>query len=169
MAISMYQASVPVFLRMLDNLDGLLEKAESHAQNKGFDLTVLLHSRLYPDMFPLLKQVQVAADMCKNGAARLAAVEIPKFEDTEQCFAELHGRIARTHEFIKGLTPDQIDGSEGRAITLEMRAGPLSFDGQSYLLKFVLPNLYFHISTAYAILRHCGVALGKSDFLGKAD
>lgn len=167
MTLSMYQASVPVFVRMLDNLDGILTKAEAHAQARGIDPMVLLQSRLYPDMFPLVRQVQVATDMCKGGAARLAGVAVPKHEDTEQSFGELRARVARVRELVSGFTAEQIDGSEDRAITLEMRSGTLSFDGQSYLLKFVLPNFYFHISMAYGILRHSGVELGKMDFMGK--
>lgn len=169
MSLSMYQASVPVFLRMLENLDGMLDKCVAHAQAKSIDQHVLLHSRLFPDMFPLVRQVQIATDMCKNGTARLAGAEVLKLEDTEQSFDELRTRIARVRKYIGGFTETQFDGAEARPIKLEMRTGPLSFDGQSYLLNFVLPNFYFHISTTYAILRHNGVALGKQDFLGKAD
>ena len=167
MTLSMYQASVPVFARMLDNLDGILAKAEAHAQARGIDPAILAQSRLYPDMFPLVRQVQIATDMCKGGVARLAGVSAPKLEDTEQGLGELRARVAKVREFVGGFSAAQIDGSEDRAITLEMRSGPLSFDGQSYLLKFVLPNVYFHISMTYGILRHCGVELGKMDFTGK--
>lgn len=169
MSLSMYQASVPVFLRMLENLDGMLDKGAGHAKTNSIDPGVLLQSRLFPDMFPLIRQVQIATDMCKNGTARLAGAEVLKFEDTEQSFDELRTRIARVRDYIGSFTETQFDGAEARPIKLEMRTGPLSFDGQSYLLNFVLPNFYFHISTAYAILRHDGVELGKRDFLGKAD
>jgi hypothetical protein len=167
MAISMYQASAPVFLRALGNLQGVLRKGEAHAADKGFEPGVLLQARLAPDMFPLLKQVQIATDLAKNCCARLADVEPLKFEDDEATFAELHARIERAVGYIGGFESGQIDGSEGRKITLATRsAGELMFDGESYLLHFILPNLFFHCTTAYAILRHSGVALGKLDFIG---
>lgn len=167
MSLSMYVASVPVFQRMLDNLDGVLDKGAAYAQARAIDPAVLLNSRLSPDMFPLLRQVQIACDMCKGGVARLAGEDVPAWEDREQTFADLKTRIARTREFVSGFAAERFDGAETRNIRLELRAGPLSFTGQGYLLNFVLPNVYFHITTAYAILRHCGVELGKRDFLGK--
>jgi uncharacterized protein len=167
MTISMYQASVPVFLRALGNLRGVLAKGEAHADDKGFEPGVLLQARLAPDMFPLLKQVQIATDLAKNGAARLAGVEPLKFDDDEATFAELYARIDRALDYIGTFTAAQVDGSEARAITIATRsAGELRFDGQSYLLDFILPNLFFHCTTAYAILRQSGVALGKLDFIG---
>lgn len=164
--LSMYQASVPVGQRALRNLRQLLVKGEAHAQAQGFDAGVLLQTRLYPDMLPLLRQVQIATDGAKNAAARLAGVEALKFEDDETTFAELYARLDRAIDYLGTFTPEQIDGSEGRAISVPRRNGePLSFDGRTYLLAFVIPNLYFHVATAYAILRHAGVPLGKADFL----
>jgi hypothetical protein len=163
----MYSASVPVFVRMLNNLAGVLEKADAHAQAKNIDATVLTGSRLFPDMFPLSRQVQIATDGAKGGAARLAGVDIPVYEDTEKTFADLIARCKKTVAFLESLKPAQIDGSEDKAITLEMRAGPVSFKGLNYLLNFVYPNFYFHVTTTYDILRNNGVELGKRDFLGK--
>lgn len=167
MTISMYQASVPVFVRMLGNLRMVLEKGAAHAEARKFDAAVLVGSRLYPDMFPLSRQVQIASDIVKGCVARLAGVEVPKYEDSETTFADLFARIDKTVAFMKSIKPEQIDGSEGRDITLQMRSGALQFKGQPYLLHFVLPNFYFHVTTAYNILRHSGVEIGKSDFLGK--
>lgn len=165
-SLSMYQASVPVAQRALRNLRQLLVKGEAHAQARGFDAGVLLQTRLYPDMFPLLRQVQIATDGVKNAAARLAGVEALKFEDDETSFAELYARLDRAIDHLGTFTPEQIDGSEGRAISVPRRGKePLDFDGRTYLLAFVTPNLYFHVATAYAILRHAGVPLGKTDFL----
>ena len=167
MTLSMFQASVPVFLRALGNLRQVLEKGEAHAADKGIAPDVLLQSRLFPDMLPLLRQVQIATDMAKNGAARLAGVEPMPFPDEERSFAELYARIDRARDYLGTFQPAQIDGSETRAVTLTTRTqGELKFDGQSYLLQFVLPNLFFHCTTAYALLREAGVALGKTDFIG---
>lgn len=169
MTLSMYKASVPVFVRALRQLNHVLHKGEAYAQEKGFEPGVLVQARLFPDMFPLLRQVQIATDMAKNGAARLASVEPLKFEDNETGFDELYARIDRAVDYLGTFGPEQIDGSEGRPITVMTRArGELKFDGQTYLLAFVLPNLYFHSATAYDILRHAGVELGKADFLGPA-
>jgi hypothetical protein len=167
MAISMYQASVPVFIRTLGNLREVLQKGASHAEARKFDPGILVASRLYPDMFPLSRQVQIACDMVKGGAARLAGVEPPKYEDNETTLPELLARIDKTVEYLKTLKAQQIDGSEERPVTLTTQRGTLNFTGQNYLLNFVLPNLYFHATTAYALLRHNGVELGKGDFLGK--
>jgi hypothetical protein len=164
----MYHASVPVFLRALHNLQHVLRRGEAHAEARKYDPSLLLQSRLTVDMLPLTRQVQIATDMAKNGCARLAGVEPLKFEDNETSFAELHTRIERAVEYIKSFKPDQIDGSETRAITLKTRSGEQHFEGQSYLLHFVIPNLFFHCTTAYAILREAGADLGKSDFIGKA-
>ena len=169
MTISMYQASVPTLIRALTNLIWVLEKGEAHAQVKGIDPSVLVNSRLYPDMFPLTKQVQIATDAAKGCAARLAGIEPPKYDDGEASFAELIARVRKTISFLESFEPAQIDGSENRPITLPMRSGSLQFEGQPYLLFFVLPNLFFHVVTAYDILRHCGVELGKMDFLGKPE
>jgi hypothetical protein len=166
MTISMYQASVPVFIRSLGNLSAILGKAAAHAEANKIDPAVLLATRLYPDMFPLSRQIQIATDMAKGAVARLAGVERPVHEDNEMSFAEMQARIEKTLEFIRSIKPEQIDGSEERTITLTLRGKDVQFAGQPYLLHFVLPNLFFHTATAYAILRHCGVALGKPDFIG---
>ncbi|HPF73311.1 MAG: DUF1993 domain-containing protein [Lysobacteraceae bacterium] len=168
MAVPLYQASVPVFLHHLRNLRHILEMGEAHATSKGFDPAVLLQTRLTPDMFPLLRQVQIACDLAKNGAARLAGVEPMAFADGETDFAGLYARIDRVIEYLGGFNAGQIDDQESRAIVISVpNAGELNFTGQSYLLQFSLPNLIFHISMTYAILRHVGVGLGKKDFLGK--
>ena len=167
MTISMYQASVPVFIRMLNNLIGILEKAVAHADDKKIAPKVLLDSRLYPDMFPLSRQVQIASDTAKGGAARLAGMEPPKYEDNETTFPELIERLRKTVAFLNTLKPEQIDGSEKRAVTLKIRDDTFTYEGLAFLLNRVLPNLYFHVSAAYAILRHDGVEIGKKDYLGK--
>lgn len=166
MSLSMYQASVPVFARMFENLSKILEKAEQFAEEKKIDPSVLINARLAPDMYPLSRQVQIATDMAKGCAARLAGMEVPVYEDNETTFPELQERIAKTLAFIQSVSADQIDGSEERHITLKLRSREVSFTGQSYLLHFVLPNFYFHVTTAYAILRHNGLAIGKMDFIG---
>jgi hypothetical protein len=166
MTISMYQASVPVFLHTLDALAAILRKTAAHASMRKIEPAVLLGMRLYPDMFPFTRQVQIAADFAKGVPARLAGVEVPKYPDEETSFEALEQRIAKTSAFIKTLTPAQIDGSEGREITIPIGGQPRTFKGQPYLLHFALPNFFFHASTAYDILRHAGVELGKRDFIG---
>ena len=166
MAISMYQASVPAFLQMLNSLSTILEKAEAFAAERKIDPAVLLGYRLAPDMFALTRQVQIATDQAKGCCARLAGVEVPKYADDESTFADLRARIARTIEFVQGFEPGDIDGSEEREIAITAGGRELRFKGQEYLVSFVLPNFYFHITTAYAILRHCGLPIGKRDFLG---
>ena len=166
MSLSMYQASVPVFTRALSNLKGVLQKGEAFAAEKGFSPDVLAQTRLIADMLPLSRQVQIACDMVKNGSFRLAGLEAPAFDDDETTLAQLIDRIDRTLAVIRDLRADQIDGSEARAIQLKMRTGELNFEGQSYLLDFVLPNLFFHSTTTYAILREAGVPIGKMDFIG---
>ncbi|GLQ91883.1 DUF1993 domain-containing protein [Dyella acidisoli] len=168
MSLSMYQASVPLFLRALTNLHHVLKLGEKHANEKSVEGSVMLHTRLIPDMLPLVKQVQIATDMAKNGAARLAGVDPLKFEDNETSFDELYQRIERAIEYIKSFKPEQIDGSETRTITLKMRRGDMNFEGQAYLLHFVIPNLFFHCTTTYDILRAAGTNIGKEDFIGKA-
>lgn len=168
MTISMYQASIPVFLRALDNLAAVLRLGDAHATAKGLDPLVLSGARLYPDMFPLSRQVQIACDMVKGGAARLAGIEPPPRPDTEKTFGELIERIEWTQAFLRRFDADQIDGSEDRPVTMRTPFGELHFSGQQYLLNFVLPNLYFHATTTYNLLRHSGVELGKRDFLGRA-
>ncbi|MEH2396411.1 DUF1993 domain-containing protein [Nostoc sp.] len=167
MTISMYQASIPVSIRTLNNLVSILEKGATYAETKKIDPSVLINSRLSPDMFPLSKQVQIASDIVNRGAARLAGIEPPQFEDNETTFPQLIDRIHQTISHLNTFKPEQIDGSEERTITLKMGDKSLDFQGMPFLLYFVLPNLYFHVTTAYDILRHCGVELGKQDFLGK--
>ena len=166
MAISMYRASVPVFVQILNALSGVLKKAAAHAEAKKIDPAALLTARLYPDMFALTKQVQIACDFAKGCAARLAGVEIPKYEDNEASFADLEARIAKTIAFLDTLKPAQIDGTEDKAISLTIGGQAMNFDGLTYLLNFTLPNFYFHLTTAYDLLRHNGVELGKRDFMG---
>jgi uncharacterized protein len=163
----MYQASAPRFAAMLRNLSSLLDKAEAHCAAKKIDPSALTTFRLYPDMFPLTRQVQIACDTAKGAVARLAGADIPKHEDTEQTFADLKARIAKTVDFIESLKAERIDGTEDKEIVLAMRSGERRFKGMAYLLGFAYPNFYFHITTAYNILRHNGVELGKLDFLGK--
>ncbi|MEW9897548.1 DUF1993 domain-containing protein [Chitinivorax sp. PXF-14] len=166
MTLSMYQASVPVFARMMNNLAAILEKAAAHAEARKIDPAVLLNSRLFPDMFALSRQVQVVSDTAKGCVARLAGLEPPKFEDNEASFPELIARLKKTIDFINSVSAEQIDGSEDKTITVPMRSGPLTFVGMPYLLGFALPNFYFHLTTAYDILRHNGVEIGKMDYLG---
>lgn len=166
MSLSMYQASVPVFQRTLNSLAVLLEKGAAFAEARKIDPSVLLNSRLAPDMFPLLRQVQIASDTAKGAGARLADIAIPSFPDEEVTFAELQARITKTLDFLNGLHATQIDGSEERTIILKTHSGEVTFTGQSYLLFFALPNFYFHVTAAYAILRHNGVEIGKLDYLG---
>ena len=166
MAISMYQASVPVLINSLNNLKNILKKAQAHADAKKIDHAVFINARLAPDMFPLSRQVQIATDNAKGCAARLAGVEPPKYEDTEKTFDELYARIDKTIAYLKTVKAEQIDGSEERPITLKTPRGDLNFRGQPYLSFFLLPNFFFHVTTAYNILRHNGVELGKPDFIG---
>jgi uncharacterized protein len=167
MPLSMYQASVPPLVRSLNNLMAILEKGAVHAEARKIDPSVLINSRLYPDMLPLAKQVQIASDVARRGVARLAGSEAPKLEDTESTFAELIERLKKTSVYLETFTPAQIDGSEQKAIALPMGDKTMDFEGMPYLLYFILPNVYFHVTTTYDILRHCGVELGKIDFLGK--
>ncbi|WP_188565516.1 DUF1993 domain-containing protein [Undibacterium terreum] len=167
MSISMYTASVPVFKQMLNSLSALLSKAEAQATEKKIDASAYLQDRLYPDMFPLLRQVQIACDFAKGTSARLAGVEVPSYEDSEQSFGDLQARIAKTLTFINGLTEEQIAGSEGREIVTQAGTPKEKrFTGQSYLLNYSLPHFFFHTTTAYAILRHNGVEVGKRDYIG---
>ena len=167
MGFGMHDASLPVLVHTLKALSAILKKGADHAKAKNIDPAVLLQSRLFPDMFPLVRQVQIATDMSKGGAARLAGIDNPAFPDTETSFAELQDRLDRTIAFIKSVKPAQMAGAESRPVTLQLGRGPVSFArGQDYLTGWVLPNVYFHVTTAYNILRHCGVDLSKSDFLG---
>lgn len=167
-SLSMYQASIPVFQRVLNNFSAILAKAEAHASEHGIAAEVLLNAKLAPDMYGLIRQVQIASDGVKGAAARLAGVDVPSYADTEASFADLQERIAKTLKFIGSVSAKQVDGSEERPIALKVGGKELEFTGQPYLLHFVLPNLYFHTSIAYAILRNQGVALGKADYLGAA-
>lgn len=168
MPVSMFEFSVPVFVRTLRNLRAVLEIGEKFAGEKGIAPDVLLQTRLIPDMLPLVRQVQIATDMAKNGSARLTATEPMPFPDEEATFGELYARIDRCIGYLEGFKAPQFEGSESRAITFKTRAGDLNFDGLGYLTTYVVPNLYFHASIAYAILREAGAPLGKNDFLGGA-
>jgi uncharacterized protein len=166
MAISMYQASAPRFANTLKNLSAILDKTQAHVEAKKLDAGAFTTYRLFPDMFPLTRQIQAACDSAKGAVARLAGVEVPKHEDTEQTLADLKARIAKTLDFINTIKPAQVDGSEEKEIILKMRSGEVKFKGMQYLLGQALPNFYFHVTTAYNILRHNGVELGKRDYIG---
>ena len=169
MKISMYQASVPPIILMLNNLSAILEKAAAHAEAKKIDPTVLINSRLYPDMYPLSRQVQIATDNAKGSVSRLAGVEVPKYDDNESTFQDLIARIRKTTDYLATFKPEQIDGSEDKTVVLKFRNHSRTFTGLPYLLNYVLPTIYFHITTAYGILRHNGVEIGKQDYLGKSE
>jgi len=164
--ISMYQASVPRLANILKNLSAILDKAQAHAEAKKIDPLVLSNARLYPDMLPMKRQVYIACDSAKNVVARLAGVEPPKHDDVEETFAELKARIAKALAFIQTFKPEQIDGSEEKAIRIKAGQRELDYTGMQYLLGHALPNFYFHVVTAYDILRHNGVEIGKRDYLG---
>jgi len=166
MANLMYALSVPVFVRMLRNLEGVLDKGAEHAAARKIDPTVLVGARLFPDMFPLAAQVRIASDFAKGAVARLSGNEPPKFEDGEATFDDLKARIAKTIAYVESFRPDQFEGAEARTVTMKMRGEDKTFDGVTYLANIVLPNFYFHVTTAYDILRHNGVELGKRDFIG---
>lgn len=166
MSITMHSASVPVLIRMLGNLVVWLDKAEAHAQAKKFDAQVYLSSRLAPDMLPFTKQIQIACDSAKFGVARLAGVDAPKFDDSESSLAELRERIHKTLEFVRSVPAARIDGTEDKDVVVPRRDGSITLKGEFYLKHFVLPNVFFHVTTAYALLRHNGVDLGKGDYLG---
>jgi hypothetical protein len=168
MSISMYSASVPVLVRALGNLAGVLRKGEAHAKAHDLNPDLLLQQRLIFDMLPLVRQVQIACDMAARGVARLAGVQPQSFEDNETTLEQVQARIQRTIDYVDSFQAGQIDGSEGRDIEIKMRNGERRFTGQDYLLGFVLPNLYFHCTTTYAILRVAGVEIGKADFMGQA-
>ena len=167
MPLTMYQASAPRFANTLRNLSAILDKAKTHAVEKKIDEQVLTAARLYPDMFALARQVQIACDTAKGAVARLAGAEIPKHEDTEKTFDELKERIAKTLAFIATVDAARIDGSEEKDVLLKLQGRDVSFKGMQYLLGFAWPNFYFHLATAYNILRHNGVEIGKRDFIGQ--
>ncbi len=166
MSLSMHTASVPVFVRMLGNLLVWLDKAEAHAAEHRFDPSVYLASRLAPDMLPFTKQIQIACDSAKFGVARLVGVEAPRFEDNETTLAELRERVRKTLAFVQSVPAERLQGTEDRDVVVPRRDGSMTLRGDVYLTNFVLPNLYFHLTTAYGLLRHNGVPLGKSDYLG---
>ena len=164
--IDMYHASAPILVRALTNLKAILSKAEAWAEDKKVSETTVLNARLALDMLPFTKQIQIASDTAKGAAARLGAVETPSYADDETTFAELHTRLQKTIDFVNSVPQAGFDGSENREIVLKFPSGTMEFTGLAYLTGFVIPNLFFHVTTAYAILRHNGVPLGKSDFLG---
>lgn len=166
MSLSMYQASIPSFIRMLGNLSAILDKAVAHAEAKKIDPAIFVNARLTPDMYPLSRQVQIATDIVKGCAARLAGIDVPSYADNETTFAELQARITKTVAFLQSVSAAQIDGSEERKITLKFGSREINLLGQAYLLDFVFPNFHFHLTTTYAILRHNGVGIGKMDYLG---
>jgi hypothetical protein len=166
MTISMYQASVPAFVRALNNLAAILDKGAAHLRARKIDEAVLLDSRLYPDMLPLVRQVQLVSDTAKSGAGRLAGAELPVYEDKEATFQELVLRLRNTITYLETLRPEQIDGGEDKIVSWQTRSSTKSMEGLPYLMNHVLPNIHFHVTTAYAILRHNGVEIGKKDFLG---
>jgi hypothetical protein len=167
MPVTMYLVSVPVFQRRLTALTAIIEKAEAFAVARKVEPSVLLQARLYPDMFPFVRQVQTATDHAKGASARLAGIDIPRFADTEATFDELKGRIGKTLEFIETIEPAAMDGSEDRDVHLMIGGKERTMKGEPYLINFAMPNFYFHVTTAYAILRHNGVELGKTDFMGR--
>jgi hypothetical protein len=167
MTISMYQACIPTVSRALDNLIAVLEKGQQSAEARKIDPSVFLNSRLAPDMFPLVRQVQIASDTAKIGTSRLAQVQPPSYEDTEKTFPELVARARKTIEYLKTIKPEQLDGGEERVVTWKAGENTRSLAGQAYLLHHLLPNVFFHCTAAYAILRHNGVEIGKKDYLGK--
>jgi hypothetical protein len=167
MSANLYQASVPAFLQMLKSLSSILTKTAAHAEAKKIDPSVYVNARLAPDMHPLARQIQMVSDTAKGAAARLAGIEVPSMPDTEVTLAELQQRIAKTADFLNGLKPEQFEGSAERNVELNVGAGQkMTFKGATYLSHFALPNFYFHVTTAYDIVRHNGVEIGKRDFLG---
>lgn len=167
MSNPMYRASVVAFDRHLASMQGYLGKGAAYAAEKKLDDTVLTQMRIYPDMFPLLRQVMIACDFAKGSCARLAGVEVPKYEDTEKTFAELQARVQKTRDFLASLKPEQFEGSENRTISISIGGNPMEFVGEPYLFHFVCPNFYFHSTTAYNLLRHAGVPVGKGDFVSR--
>lgn len=166
MAVNMYSASVPIFTQYLTALSSVLDKAQAHCEAKKLDQAYFMTMRFYPDMFPFVRQVRAACDHALTACARPAGIEQPKFDNTEATFDDLKKRIATVVEFIRQIKPEQLNGQEGREITITFPSGERRFTGQSLLLNFALPNFYFHASIAYALLRHAGVEVGKRDFMG---
>jgi hypothetical protein len=166
MKISMYQASAPRFANTLRNLSAILDKGQAHCEAKKIDPAVMAGMRLIADMFPLSRQVQIACDTAKGAVARLAGIDVPKHEDTEQTLAELKQRIAKTIDFVLSVNPEKIDGSEERAVALRLGGKDITYTGLQYLLGHAYPNFYFHVTTAYDILRANGVDVSKRDYIG---
>lgn len=166
MPLTMYQASVPIMLQMLASISAVLDKAAQHCEARKIDPSVVVNYRLAPDMHPLSRQIQIMTDQAKGAVARLAGIEAPAFADTETTLDELKARIAKTVAFVKSATPKQIDGSEDREVTLKIGPTEMKLKGSQYFFHFFLPNFYFHATTAYDILRHAGVEIGKRDFIG---
>ena len=166
MPLSMYDVSIPVLVRGLNNLSALLDKGAASAEARKIDPSVLINARLAPDMHPLSRQIQIASDSAKGAASRLAGVDTPSWPDTETTFPELQARIKKTVEYLQGFKADQIDGAEDRSIMLNLGGGEIPFSGRDFLFSFVLPNFFFHVTTAHDILRHNGVEIGKRDYLG---
>ncbi len=166
MTISMYQASVPRFVNILSNLSNIIDKAQAHVDAKKLDPTTLTAYRLFPDMLPMTKQVQIACDAAKGVVARLAGADIPVYEDDEKTLADLKARIAKTIAFIRTVTPGQVDGTEDKEIVIKRGDKETRYTGMQFLLGHALPNFYFHVTTTYNILRHNGVEIGKRDYLG---
>jgi hypothetical protein len=166
MSLTMHAATAPAFARMLGNMLAWFDKAQAHAEARRFDPANYLGLRLAPDMLPLTRQVQIACDGAKGCMARLAGLEVPKWDDTEATLDELRARVRRTLDYVAGFTPEQLAGSEAREIVVPTRTGELRYSGEDYLRHFVLPNFYFHATTTYALLRHAGVEIGKRDYLG---
>ena len=166
MSITLYEFSIPGLVRGLTNMSAILDKAGAYATAKKFDPLILTQSRLFPDMHPLTRQVQIACDTAKGAAGRLAGVEVPKHEDTEASLEELKQRIAKTVDFLKSVTQPQVNGAEDRTIEIKFPSGAWKFSAASYITDFVMPNFYFHVSMVYALLRQSGVEIGKGDFLG---
>jgi len=166
MSVSLYEASIPTFLLTLGNLQKILEKAVAHAEARKFDPNVFASMRLYPDMLPLARQVQIASDSAKGAAARLTGTEPPKFEDTETTMAELIARVVKTIDYLEGFKPQQFEGDDNRVITIKTPRTSFNFKAADFVRHWALPNFFFHVTTAYALLRHGGVEIGKADFLG---
>lgn len=166
MPLTMHQASVPLMLQMFGSLSAVLDKAVAYCEERKIDPAVLLNYRLAPDMHPLTRQIQFMTDQAKGAVSRLAGVDIPSYPDTEASFAELKARIARTVDYVKSFTPKQINGAEDREVTLKLGPTEMKLQGGQYFFHFFVPNFYFHATTAYDIIRHCGVPVGKRDFIG---
>lgn len=167
MKISMYEASIPMFVHTLKSLRAILDKGAAHAAAKKFEADVLANSRLFPDMLPLINQIQIASDAAKGAAARLAGLDPPRFEDSEKSFPDLIARIDKTIDFLSSIKPEQLEGSDERVVTLKVRTTTYEFPGLLFLRHWAIPNFFFHVTTAYDILRHNGVELGKADYLGR--